>query len=204
MLRQPLFGIFNVWTDVDAYDCMRSHEGCKDTVRQSALEVDCGRKIPCRTGDFNPYQYCAWLFNRTFYQLSYFRPSLWSRNAFWALINPVFITLMTHPIRQSRALIRVHSVFQASRVGDPVLPVDAWWESTTLKKKIKKKRGRKNVIITLDRINCKHKRKNVIITLDRINCKHKIDIFWSLVIKVKTTTTDKQKKKKKKKREERT
>ena len=36
--------------------------GCTDTVRQSALEVDSGRKIPCRTGDSNPRQYYAWLF----------------------------------------------------------------------------------------------------------------------------------------------
>ena len=40
-----VFGIFNVSTDVDA---------CTDTVRESALNVDSGRKIPCRTGDSNP------------------------------------------------------------------------------------------------------------------------------------------------------
>ena len=27
-----------------------AHEGCTDTVRESALKVDPGRKIPCRTG----------------------------------------------------------------------------------------------------------------------------------------------------------
>ena len=27
--------------------------GCADTVRESALKVDCGRKIPCRTGESN-------------------------------------------------------------------------------------------------------------------------------------------------------
>ena len=30
--------------------------GCTDTVRESALEIDCGRKILCRTGDPNPRQ----------------------------------------------------------------------------------------------------------------------------------------------------
>ena len=50
-----------------------AHEGCTDTVREPALEVDSGRKIPCRTGDSNPRQYCAWLFSRTLYQMSYLR-----------------------------------------------------------------------------------------------------------------------------------
>ena len=53
-----------------------AHRGCTDTVTESALEADSGRKIPCRTGDSNPRQYCAWLFTRTLYQLSYSRPSL--------------------------------------------------------------------------------------------------------------------------------
>ena len=53
-----------------------AHGRCTDTVRlrQSTLEVDSGRKIPCRTGDSNPRQYCAWLFSRTLYQLSYSGP----------------------------------------------------------------------------------------------------------------------------------
>ena len=42
------YGIFNVRTDVNACDCTR---GCTDTVRESALKVDSGRKIPCRTGE---------------------------------------------------------------------------------------------------------------------------------------------------------
>ena len=37
------YGIFNVRTDVNACDCIR---GCTDTVRESALKVDSGRKIP--------------------------------------------------------------------------------------------------------------------------------------------------------------
>ena len=44
------YSIFNVHTDVNACDCAR---GCTDTVRESALKVDTGRKIPCRTGESN-------------------------------------------------------------------------------------------------------------------------------------------------------
>ena len=53
-----------------------AHWGCTYSFKESALEVDSGRKIPCRTGDSNPRQYCAWLFGRTLYQLNYryFRP----------------------------------------------------------------------------------------------------------------------------------
>ena len=41
-----------------------AHGGCtSDTVRESALEVHTGRKIPCRTRDSNPHQYCTWLFS---------------------------------------------------------------------------------------------------------------------------------------------
>ena len=43
-------GIFNVHTNANACDCTR---GCADTVRESALKVDSGRKIPCRTGESN-------------------------------------------------------------------------------------------------------------------------------------------------------
>ena len=52
-----------------------AHVSCTDTVRESALEVDSGRKIPCRTGDWNPRQYSAWHFSRTLYQLSYPHPN---------------------------------------------------------------------------------------------------------------------------------
>ena len=44
------YGIFNVRTDVNASDCTR---GCTDTVRESALKVDSGRKIPCRPWESN-------------------------------------------------------------------------------------------------------------------------------------------------------
>ena len=36
-----------------------AHGGCTDAVREPALEVDYGRKSPCRTGDSNPRQYCT-------------------------------------------------------------------------------------------------------------------------------------------------
>ena len=65
----PVFGIFNMSTDVDACNCAQS--GCLDTISESALKVDSGRKIPCRSGDSNLHQYCIWLFSWTLYQLSY-------------------------------------------------------------------------------------------------------------------------------------
>ena len=44
------YGIFNMCTDVNACDCA---QGCTDTIRESALKVDSGRKIPCRTLELN-------------------------------------------------------------------------------------------------------------------------------------------------------
>ena len=60
-----MFGIFNVGTDVNACDYTR---GCSDNVRESALKVDSGRKIPCRTGEWNLPQRRA---GPTLCQLSY-------------------------------------------------------------------------------------------------------------------------------------
>lgn len=45
--------------------------GCMDTVRESTLKADCGRKIPCCTEKLNPYKYCIWLLSPTLHQLSY-------------------------------------------------------------------------------------------------------------------------------------
>ena len=59
------YGIFNVYTDVNARDCTL---GCTDTVRESALKVDSGRKIPCRTGESNLRRQPA---GPILYQLSY-------------------------------------------------------------------------------------------------------------------------------------
>ena len=61
-----VFGIkhfLNIRTDVDA------HGDCTDIVRESAPEVDSGRKVPRRTGDTDPRQYCTWLFSRSLYLL---------------------------------------------------------------------------------------------------------------------------------------
>ena len=44
------YGILNVRTDVTACVCAR---GCTDTVKESALKVDSGRKIPRCTGESN-------------------------------------------------------------------------------------------------------------------------------------------------------
>ena len=51
-----------------------THRGCADTVRESALKVDSGRKIPCPRGDSNLHQFCAWLFSCKVNQLSYSPP----------------------------------------------------------------------------------------------------------------------------------
>ena len=59
------YRIFNVRIDVNACDRTR---GCTDTVRESALRVDSGRKIPCRTGESNLRQRRA---GPVLYQLSY-------------------------------------------------------------------------------------------------------------------------------------
>ena len=61
------YRIFNVCTDVNVWDCTR---GCTDTVKESALKVDSGRKIPCPTGESNLRHQRA---GPTLYQLSYIR-----------------------------------------------------------------------------------------------------------------------------------
>ena len=58
--------ISNVHTDVKKHAI--AHEGCTDTVGESALKVDSGRKILCGTGEWNlPQQHAS----STLYQLSY-------------------------------------------------------------------------------------------------------------------------------------
>ena len=59
------YEIFNKCTDVNACDCT---QGCTDTLRESALKVDPGRKIPGCTGESNLHQRHASLM---LYQLSY-------------------------------------------------------------------------------------------------------------------------------------
>ena len=57
--------IFNVRTDLML---AIAHEGCTDTIRESALKVDSWRKIPCRTGESNLRRRRA---GPMVYQLSY-------------------------------------------------------------------------------------------------------------------------------------
>ena len=59
------YRIFNVITDVNTCDCIPR---CTDTVRDFALKVDSGRKIPCRTRESNLCQRRA---SPMLYQLSY-------------------------------------------------------------------------------------------------------------------------------------
>ena len=59
------YQIFNICKDVNACLCTW---GCMDTVKESALKVDSGRKIPCRTGGLNLHQ---WHASSTLYQLSH-------------------------------------------------------------------------------------------------------------------------------------
>ena len=59
------YRIFNVRKDVNAYNCT---QGRMDTVRESALKVGSGRKIPCCTGESN---LCERHDGPMLYQLSY-------------------------------------------------------------------------------------------------------------------------------------
>ena len=59
------YGIFNVRTDVNPCNCPR---GRTDTVRESVLKVDSGRKSPCRTRESNLRPRRA---SPMLYQLSY-------------------------------------------------------------------------------------------------------------------------------------
>ena len=57
---------FNVRTHVKMHAI--AHGECTDTVEESTLKVDSGRKIPCRTGESNLRRRRA---GPTLYQLSY-------------------------------------------------------------------------------------------------------------------------------------
>ena len=59
------YEIFNVRTDVNACDCAW---GCTDTLRESALKGDSGRKIPCHTRKTNQHRGRA---GPMLYQLNY-------------------------------------------------------------------------------------------------------------------------------------
>ena len=55
MVWLPVFRIFNTLSPQTLMQAI-ALGGCTDTVTESALEVDSGRKIPCCTGDSNPRQ----------------------------------------------------------------------------------------------------------------------------------------------------
>ena len=63
-----------------------AHEVSTDTVRESALKVDSGRKIPCSTGESNLHWQHA---SPMLYQLSYIPTQ------HWIVTVPVRITLCT-------------------------------------------------------------------------------------------------------------
>ena len=69
-----------IWDFQRALRCWSTwlHTQAVWTPYESALETDSGRKMPCRTRDLNPHQYCAWLFSRMLYQLSY-----WWNSIYW-------------------------------------------------------------------------------------------------------------------------
>ena len=48
-----------------------AHAGSMDTITESALEADPGRKMPCCIWVPNPCQYCAWHFRLALHHLSY-------------------------------------------------------------------------------------------------------------------------------------
>ena len=48
-----------------------AHGSCANTVRESALKADPGRKFSRRTGESNLRQYGAWPFGPTLHQLSH-------------------------------------------------------------------------------------------------------------------------------------
>ena len=77
--------LFNVRTHVNACDCTR---WCTDTVRETALKVDSGRTIPCRTGESNLRQRCA---ASMLYQLDYI-PTIESRHKHHAEFGNLSLT----------------------------------------------------------------------------------------------------------------
>ena len=107
------YKIFNVRTDVNACDCTR---GCTDTVKESALKVDSGRKIPCRTGESNLPQRRA---GPTRYQLRYI-PTNKSLDFLKRLYCPIGISPVTlSQWGAADAEIKVPSVENTELKGSP-------------------------------------------------------------------------------------
>ena len=83
-----------------------AHGGCMDTVRESAPEVDTGRKIYCHTWYSKPHQYCTWLFSPMLYQLSRPRPLLMLTTQMLALLRALrllFVCVCDQRSRPSEA-----------------------------------------------------------------------------------------------------
>ena len=103
MVWLPVFGIFNV---AQMLMHVIAHRGCMDTIRESALETDSGRKIPCCTRDVNLCQYCTWIFSWMLYQLSYPHstpcPTLYSPYVQLHALTPVCMFKITNT--SSRAI----------------------------------------------------------------------------------------------------
>ena len=74
------YGILNVRKDANACDCTRVST---DTVRESALKADSGRKIRYQTGEWNLRQRRA---GTTLHHLSYI-PTLWKSVFFVAKVT---------------------------------------------------------------------------------------------------------------------
>ena len=83
----PVFETFNVRTDVDACECTRRLHGRHNTLRESAPEVDSGRKSLVTPGT-QTHQYCPWLLSQMAYQLSY--PTLFETACFIFQANTAF------------------------------------------------------------------------------------------------------------------
>ena len=66
-------GIFNMHTDVMH---ATAHRDYTNTVRECALRVDAGSKIPCRTREWNRHQYCSQLSGLMLHQLNHPIPLL--------------------------------------------------------------------------------------------------------------------------------
>ena len=87
--------IFNSRTDVNVYDCIL---GYMDTVKESVLKVDFGRKIPCSTEELNLSQRRA---GPTLYQLSRI-PILVKTSDLPLVLTVVFLVLRSNFFKKRR------------------------------------------------------------------------------------------------------
>ena len=69
----PLFAIFKIHSDVDAFDSTRGLREHQESLHWKLT----GRNIHCSTGESNPCQYWAWLFGPKLHQLNYPAPIAW-------------------------------------------------------------------------------------------------------------------------------